>query len=199
MENLPHENLPVAGVVLSLLGPPTVLTAEGRPLATPPGAKALALLAYLALESRPHTREELAGLLWGESPEHEARASLRQALKQLRAVLGEVIRSDRASIELAGPIECDVVEFRRLVVEDPRKAVAGDIPRFLAGFSVRHAPRFEEWVGETRHRASAGLRALRGRLGSGVDGSGGLARCRGAGRPMAGVRSALRGSGPHCG
>lgn len=140
----------MAGVLLSLLGPPTI-SAEGRPLAGAPlGGKAIALLAYLTLESRPHTREELAGLLWGESPEHEARASLRQALKQLRTTLGDIVRGDRTSIELVGSVECDVLEFRRLVEEDPRKAVAGEIPRFLAGFSVRHAPRFEDWMGETR-------------------------------------------------
>jgi DNA-binding SARP family transcriptional activator len=140
----------VGGVVLSLLGSPAVTTTDGHPLGAALGAKALGLLAYLTLESRPHSREELAGLLWGESPEQEARASLRQALKQLRAALGDIVRCDRTSVELAGPVECDVLEFRRLAAEDPRQAVAKPIPRFLAGFSVRHAPRFEDWVGETR-------------------------------------------------
>ena len=57
----------MAGVTLTLLGPPSVLLADegtGAPLL---GAKDLALLSYLALEPGPHTREELAGLLWGES------------------------------------------------------------------------------------------------------------------------------------
>src|SRR6185437_12570696 len=74
---------PVAGIALTLLGLPT-LAIEGRPVVPPPGAKELGLLAYLALTGGSHTREELAGLLWGESPEAEARASLRQALKHLR-------------------------------------------------------------------------------------------------------------------
>ena len=60
-----------------------------------PGGKVLALLTYLVLEPGPHTREELAGLLWGESPEPEARASLRQAIKHLRDALGDIVRSDR--------------------------------------------------------------------------------------------------------
>jgi DNA-binding SARP family transcriptional activator len=73
------------------------------------GAKPLALLAFLTLEPRPHSREALAGLLWGESPDAEARSSLRQALKHLRDALGEALRCDRALIELAQPTACDVV------------------------------------------------------------------------------------------
>ena len=115
-----------------------------------PGAKGLALLTFLVLEPGPHTREELAGLLWGESPEAEARASLRQALKQLRTVLGEIIRCDRAVIELAVTVECEVATFRRLVAGDPQRALTADIPRFMAGFSIRHAPQFDEWVSATR-------------------------------------------------
>jgi DNA-binding SARP family transcriptional activator len=122
---------------------------DGR-AAAPLGAKALALVTYLALESGPHTREELASLLWGESPEAEARASLRQALKQLRESLGEVLRCDRAVIEFTAPIECEVGDFRRLVLQEPSRALTADIPRFLAGFSIRHAPRFDEWVAATR-------------------------------------------------
>ena len=137
-------------VRLRLLGPPALLGADARPYSPQPGAKALALLAYLALEARPHTREALAGLLWGESSELEARASLRQVLKQLREMVGDALRSDRRLVELAAPVACDVLEFRRLVVTAPREAVAHDIPSFLAGFSVRHAPQFEEWATEVR-------------------------------------------------
>jgi DNA-binding SARP family transcriptional activator len=94
----------------------------------------------------------LADLLWGESPEVEARASLRQALKQLRASLGGVVRCDRRLVELAGPVRCDVVEFLGKAELDPEAAVAIDIPRFLAGFSIRHAPQFDDWMAETRLR-----------------------------------------------
>jgi len=140
----------MAGVILTLLGPPSVSFADGLQVLPQPGAKALALLAYLVLEARPHTREELGGLLWGESLEPEARASLRQALKQLRALLGDGVHGDRAVIELAEPPACDVADFRRRVGQDPKCALDIDIPSFLTGFSVRHAPRFDEWVAETR-------------------------------------------------
>ena len=137
-------------VALTLIGSPAVATPEGERITPQPGAKELALLAYLTLEPRPHTREALADLLWGESPEAEARASLRQALKHLRDWLGGLVDSDRRMVRLAEPVRCDVTEFRRLAESEPEAAVAIDIPRFLAGFSIRHAPQFDEWVAETR-------------------------------------------------
>ena len=140
----------MASVCLALLGPPSVSLTEGGQCTHHSGAKELALLAYLALEPGPHTREELAGLLWGESSETEARASLRQALKHLRTNLGPVIRSDRSIVELAAPLQCDVCDFKQLVLQEPSRALRADIPRFLAGFSVRHAPQFDEWVAATR-------------------------------------------------
>jgi DNA-binding SARP family transcriptional activator len=140
----------VPGAVLTLIGSPSVVRSDGKLITPQPGAKALALLGYLALEPRPHTREALADLLWGESPEAEARASLRQALKQVRDSLGDVVHSDRRLVRLAEPVRCDVLEFLRLAELDPEAAASVDIPRFLAGFSIRHAPQFDEWVAETR-------------------------------------------------
>jgi DNA-binding SARP family transcriptional activator len=140
----------VAGITLTLLGPPSVLLADEGTSAPLLGAKDLALLTFLALEPGPHTREELAGLLWGESSEPEARASLRQSLQHLRTRLGPIVRGDRAVVELTGVVHCDVRDFREKVVQEPRLALTTDIPRLLAGFSVRHAPQFDEWVAETR-------------------------------------------------
>jgi DNA-binding SARP family transcriptional activator len=136
--------------VLTLIGSPSVSGPDGERITPQPGAKALALLAYLTLEPRPHTREAVADLLWGESPEAEARASLRQALKQLRDSLGDLVQSDRRMVRLAEPVRCDVTMFLRLADSEPEAAVAVEIPRFLAGFSIRHAPQFDEWVAETR-------------------------------------------------
>jgi DNA-binding SARP family transcriptional activator len=116
----------------------------------PLGAKPLALLAYLVLERRPHSREALAGLLWGESPEVEARASLRQALKQLRDVLGDLVRAERALVEVTAPLACDVLTFREAAERDPISAAGFAVPRFFEGASVRRAPQFEEWLSSTR-------------------------------------------------
>ena len=114
------------------------------------GAKELSLLAYLALEPGPHGREELATLLWGESSDADARASLRQALKHLRDALGPHLDAERSSVSLAGEIACDIANFRQAAHEDPAAAARFDIPHALTGFSVRHAPAFDEWLERAR-------------------------------------------------
>ena len=58
--------------------------------------------------------------------------------------------SDRRMVRLAEPVRCDVTEFLRLAESDPEAAAAIEIPRFLAGFSTRNAPQFDEWVADTR-------------------------------------------------
>src|SRR3954449_1303542 len=51
----------------------------------PRGRKTRALLGYLALHpGRPVSRERLTGLLWGDRGEEQARASLRQAILELK-------------------------------------------------------------------------------------------------------------------
>ena len=114
------------------------------------GAKELSLLAYLVLEPGPHGREELATLLWGESSDADARASLRQALKHLRDALGPVLDAERTCVRLEGVIACDITAFRRAALDDPSAAARFDIPHAFTGFSVRHAPAFDEWVARTR-------------------------------------------------
>src|SRR5688572_10076385 len=48
------------------------------------------LLAYLAVSpGRAHSRDQLAGLLWGDRQDEQARGSLRNALSDLRKALGE--------------------------------------------------------------------------------------------------------------
>jgi DNA-binding SARP family transcriptional activator len=52
------------------------------------GRKSRALLGYLALtEAQEESRERLVGLFWSEVPEERARASLRQALHEIRNAL----------------------------------------------------------------------------------------------------------------
>lgn len=146
----PPEGTPLPRFALRLLGVPALLPCDGTGPGPSLGAKSLALLAFLVLEPRPHSRESLAGLLWGESPEAEARASLRQALKQLREVLGDGLRAERTAIELADPPVCDALQFRQAAASDPSLAAGYAVPAFLEGFSVRHAPAFDDWAWATR-------------------------------------------------
>src|SRR3712207_9058414 len=65
--------------------------------------RSLALLVYLRLEGRHgHSRGALAGLLWGNRPEENARHSLTQALGRLRVHLGAAleVRSEEHTSEL---------------------------------------------------------------------------------------------------
>ncbi|MFL7794601.1 MAG: winged helix-turn-helix domain-containing protein, partial [Anaerolineae bacterium] len=66
------------------------VTCDGEPLTDFATDKARALLAYLAVESdQPHRRDALAGLLWPDQPQGKARQNLRQALSDLRKVIGD--------------------------------------------------------------------------------------------------------------
>ncbi len=76
------------------------------------GLKARAALAYIALsEGRRETRERLVGLLWSESGEDKARASLRQTLRDLRQACAEAgyhgLRTEWREVEL-DRVEVDV-------------------------------------------------------------------------------------------
>ena len=92
-----------ACLVASLLGP-TSFAFAGRPLRRL-GRKARATLAYLLLSTSPQeTRERLTGLLWSESDEAHARASLRQILAEIRQAFAEAgyhgLRTDKLAIGL---------------------------------------------------------------------------------------------------
>src|SRR5437773_1579354 len=136
----------MTGLTLQLLGPPSASVSRAPPGPGMGAAKNLALLAYLALEPGSHSRESLAALLWGESPEHAARASLRQALRRLRAAVGDDLRIGHDTVELRGPVECDVTAFLATAHDHPERAAGFDVPRFLAGLSLRHARGFEAWA-----------------------------------------------------
>ena len=74
---------------LNLLGTVQV-TLDGESITAFESDKVRALLAYLVVESdRPHRRETLAGLLWPDMAERDARTNLRQALANLRKILGD--------------------------------------------------------------------------------------------------------------
>ena len=150
---------------LRLCGPVGLVTNGGVPIEPALGAKALALLTYLVLEPGPHSRAKLTALLWGEYPNEKARASLRQTLRHLRDVLGDILVVDRTSVDLAtGGIDCDITEFlgRGESAEanngrPPDKtalaaALAIDVPRFLADLPIRNSSGFEEWASLTRTR-----------------------------------------------
>jgi hypothetical protein len=68
----------------------------------------------------------------------------------LREALGESLRIERTTVELAGALRSDVSTFLELADVDPVAAINVDIPAFLSGLSIRNCPAFEEWAERKR-------------------------------------------------
>ncbi len=105
----------MAGVRINVLGGFEARLASGAD-ARVTSRKARALLCYLVLNApRSCERGRLAGLLWSDSAEAQARSSLRQELRKLRRALGpnpEVLRADGDRIGLvSGAINADAIDF----------------------------------------------------------------------------------------
>src|SRR5262245_20171506 len=71
---------------------------NGTPLTELAPHKGQALLCYLAVTGRPHSRAALAGLLWPEQPEADARANLRTVLSKLHKLVGPHLAVTRETI-----------------------------------------------------------------------------------------------------
>lgn len=129
--------------------------------------KAKCLIGIVALSHEGRiSRERLSSLLWDPAPEEHARASLRQALKEIRDVLGaraeDVIDPGRFDVALRpGVIDVDALTCRR------RLGLAGaDMESVLSaaalwkgelfGQTLPPAPVFEAWLQVER----TGLRSL---------------------------------------
>lgn len=124
--------------------------------------KAIALLAYLALDPGPHQRERLADLLWPSVDAIDGRASLRTALSYIRQALGfhadRMLTASRDMLGLLpGSLELDVEALghaRRLArgaegngLRPKIEAAVGQYRGpFLAGMTIPDAPDFEAWI-----------------------------------------------------
>ncbi len=163
---------PMARWSLRMLGP-LLLEGDGAPLAGFRSDKVRALLAYLAMHvDRPWSRATLADLLWPDQSESTARGNLRNALSNLRHVIGDrhawtpFLRVTQAAVEANGAAErwVDVDAFLSLRSGAGDEPVAGvdaaDVTRlegalalyrgpFLEGFTIDSAP-FESWLATTR-------------------------------------------------
>ncbi len=130
----------------------------GAPIGSFISSKAPALLAYLAVTGRTHQRETLAALLWSDMSDADAKNNLRQTLSNLRKVADPhvLITRDTAAFNTAVPHTLDTAQFEHHLqtgrtsgnsrfthLSEAAALYQGD---FLAGFFVRDAPEFEEWV-----------------------------------------------------
>ncbi len=144
---------------LNVLGP-FLLLRNGEPVIIA-AKKNRALLAVLALSPRfTATRERLAGLLWGDRQEEQARSSLRQSLALLRKDLGEageavlIARDDTVSLSPVALL-VDLAEFQRLGLSEHigelRRAAQLYRDEFIADYSGTDES-FENWLTFERAR-----------------------------------------------
>ncbi|HEX9134195.1 MAG TPA: BTAD domain-containing putative transcriptional regulator, partial [Ktedonobacteraceae bacterium] len=142
-------------LTIRLFGTPDIQVA-GEPLLTLHNYKARALLFYLATTGQSHTRDHLATLLWSESPDSNARHSLRSSLYHLRQALhakgaSEALVGDGNLIFLRLDDEaCDIHRFYQLLTVGSEEALTRAVSLYrgplLQGFTLADAPVFEEWV-----------------------------------------------------
>jgi len=113
--------------------------------------KAIALAAYLALTHTAHERDELAAFFYPDADTSHARAALRRTLSSLKTALAEnILDVERETLALnVENIRIDVIEFRALAQKNDLDSLTratelyqGD---FLAGFTLRDSPAFDEW------------------------------------------------------
>jgi predicted ATPase/DNA-binding SARP family transcriptional activator len=153
----------VSRLMLHLLGPPR-LELDGEPIHVS-RRKAVALLAYLVVTGGSHSRDSLATLLWPEYDQSRARANLRRTLSLLNRTLGEgwlTVDRETAGLDPDADLWRDVDQFRHLLaacemhahpatgvcadcvlpLEEALELYTGD---FMAGFTLRDTPNFDEW------------------------------------------------------
>ncbi len=142
---------------LALLGP-LQLTIDDEPLIGLDSGKARALLCYLAVNGRSHSRHALANLLWGELPESDARRNLRGVILKLRQFLEPYLQISHQTVALnpEAPVWLDTTIFREALQAGQKQGVGWQTAvqlyrgEFLQEFYIRQAPDFDNWLQEQR-------------------------------------------------
>jgi DNA-binding SARP family transcriptional activator len=153
------------------------ITLEGKVFSQQIAAKGRALLAYLAVEVQAQRREKIAGLLWPNQNDTQARQNLSQAVHSLRGLFMPVndepplfiISGQEIKLNPDAKVWVDVAEFLALLeacerhphpqqanceacFERLQQAVVLYRGDFLADFSLKDNQPFEEWSTLLRER-----------------------------------------------
>lgn len=141
---------PPSRLALFLLGSPRI-EVDGRALGTD-RRKAVALLAYLAVEGGSHERDALAALFWPDYQAPSALAYLRRTVWEINHMLGPgFVAADRRQVRLAAPawvwLDVHALALALQGEDEDDIAQAVDLYRgdFMAGFSLVDAADFEDW------------------------------------------------------
>ncbi|HEY3637116.1 MAG TPA: BTAD domain-containing putative transcriptional regulator [Rhizomicrobium sp.] len=129
---------------------------------TPAGRKTRALLGYLCIVGKPVGRERLASLLWGDRGDEQARASLRQAIYELRSLLGgeHLIKVERDTVAVGDDVGTDLAAILAAAhsgdLEELGHALAawrGDFLEDLSSIDIS----FDAWLRTERLRVQESL------------------------------------------
>jgi DNA-binding SARP family transcriptional activator len=105
------------------------------------------LIAYLALQGRSVLRSHVAGVLWTDTSEEQARASLRSALSRLRALVPTLIVCDARSVRLNPGVELDVTTALEAVAPlEPGEPLDAERRALLLGSGDILPDSYEDWV-----------------------------------------------------
>jgi DNA-binding SARP family transcriptional activator len=151
-------------ILLRALGAVTLETTAGRLSSR---RKELTLLTYLARRSpRPVSRAELAALLWDGTGEPRARQSLRQALLELKRVVGDGLVTEGELVRLEpGAIRLDATELEAAIAQGrPAEAVEWWRGDFLAGLDDVGGEAFRTWLEVEREGLRQAMARALGRL-----------------------------------
>jgi DNA-binding SARP family transcriptional activator len=129
------------------------------------------MLAYIAMNQQPYSRESLAVLLWDDRDPKQAMANLRSLLAQLPKALKPYLTITRQTVSFSDkmPVWVDALmfletedwrqeaDFAQFPVSNPpipqlEEAAALYVGGFLEGVFVRESWRLEEWTAVTRER-----------------------------------------------
>ncbi len=150
---------------LRLMGAFRLTGPDGRPIDVS-SRRARALLAYLALSpDHAASRERLAGLLWSDRGEAQARASLRQTLLTLKAMFLQAgldvidVSRDKVSL-IAGALDWDLAALDRAFERADPDASAARLADIGAGRLLEDGNLgglFGDWLDQTRARVEQHL------------------------------------------
>ena len=127
--------------------------------------KVMALLIYLAVTAKSHSRDSLATLFWPEHDQIRARAALRRTLSELQKILGKkhlLVVQDSIGVPSTSDLWLDIKEFHDDLTayrahghhpDDPCPDCLGALTEavslynddFLTGFTLSDSPEFDEW------------------------------------------------------
>lgn len=163
---------------ISLLGE-IIIRLHDQPITRFRSQKEIALLAYLAHTGRTHNREAVADLLWEARSTKQSLSNLRTALARLRKQVGDHLVVTRKTVTVTPAVydQTDSARFQAMLAGagKERSVTAVNLlaqglelysGEFMAGFSLPHAPRFNDWLVMEQERlrqiAIRGYRQLAG-------------------------------------